>query len=348
MKENNRYIFILTWVCYWIALIFFYQRPNDFQFSLIKATFIGLNHFAIFFICTNYLLPKFYDTKKWAVLIFSGILLTILFLAIDFLFSLEFDAIFQHHFDKNLFGRRPPGRNRFHASHILFMREITLSIGVFFASIIYHLNKKLRLKQQNEIQLENERLDAEMNFLKSQINPHFLFNAMNNVYSLAVRESKQVPDKILKLSEMLRYVLYHTDNKHVQIGQEIGYIKNFIDFQLLKDDRIAKAISLELDIHNDKISIAPMILIPFIENAFKHGIIDEENRLNIKLKCTDELLELYVENTINTEHYIKDKTGGIGIQNVQRRLDLIYGEKQSMQIEQKNNRYSTHLKIQLK
>ncbi len=347
MKEHNRLLTILTWFCYWLILIFFYHRPNHFEFTLVKATFIGLNHFAIFYICTKYLLPKLYDSKRWFLLIGSGVLLTLLFLYFNFQFSLGFDPIFSDHFVERLFDRAARGKKRFHPSHILFMREISLNIIVLFASTIYHLNTKLRLKQQREIELENENLDAEMNFLKSQINPHFLFNAMNNVYSLAIRESKEVPDKILKLSEMLRYVLYHTDNKHVQIRQEIGYIKNFIDFQLLKDDRYAHAISLELNVQNDKVSIAPMILIPFIENAFKHGQIDEQNPLTIQLEANEETLNFSVHNALNKGNYIKDKTGGIGILNVKRRLDLLYREKQSLQIEQSDTSYSVQLTIQL-
>ncbi len=346
MKENNRALHILTWFCYWLILIFFYHRPNHFEFTLLKATYIGLNHFAIFYLCTKFLLPKLYDKKKWFLLILSAVVLTVAFLLLNFQFSLGFDPIFSDHFVEKLLDRAPRGKKRFHPSHILFLREISLNVIVFFASIIYHLNIKLRLKQQREIELENENLDAEMNFLKSQINPHFLFNAMNNVYSLAVRESKEVPDKILKLSEMLRYVLYHTDNPHVQLSQEIAYIKNFIDFQLLKDERYAKALSFELNVQNDKIAIAPMILIPFIENAFKHGKIDEETPLTIHLTSTDRSLEFSVTNAINTSHYIKDQTGGIGIQNVQRRLDLLYGENHSLQIDQQELSYRVELKIQ--
>ncbi len=345
MKEQNRTLFYLTWFCYWLILIFFYHRPHHFEFTLIKATFIALNHLAIFYICTKFLLPKLYDSKKWLLLVLSAFVLTVLFLLANFQFSIEFDPKFSDAFVDRLLNRAPKGKRSFHPSHILFLREISLNIIIFFACTVYHLNNKLRLKQQREIELENENLDSEMNFLKSQINPHFLFNAMNNVYSLAVRESKEVPDKILKLSEMLRYVLYHTDNKHVHIRQEISYIKNFIDFQLLKDERYAKSISLELAIQNDKLSIAPMILIPFIENAFKHGSIDETHPLKIKLISNDHHLEFSVHNYINPDHYIKDKTGGIGIQNVKRRLDLLYGENQKIVIEHTDNYYSVHLKL---
>lgn len=347
MEKNNRYILALTWFCYWLILAFFYHRPGDLNFTLAKASFITANHLFIFWVSSKYLLPKFYDKKKWfPLLLFVFAILALLFI-LNFYFSVDFDHKFKSSIFEKVLDRKPHGRKRFHPAHILFLREISMNVIVFFGSTIYHLNKKLRLKQQREIELENKRLDAEMNFLKSQINPHFLFNAMNNVYSLAIQESKQVPDKILKLSEMLRYVLYHTDNSHVQLHQEISYVRNFIDFQLLKDDRYSKAVSLELSIENDRVSIAPMILIPFIENAFKHGLIDEENPLTIKLISDDEKLEFHVSNSLDTEHYVKDKTGGIGVKNVKRRLELIYGDKHKLKVDKADNRYNIHLVIYL-
>ncbi len=177
------------------------------------------------------------------------------------------------------------------------------------------------IKEQESALLKSEHLNW-LKFLKSQINPHFLFNTLNNIYTLSMLKSDQTPDMILKLSNMLRYILYEcSDKDKVPIAKEVAYIRNYIDLQLLKDSEI-KNIHFEEGI-KDNVAIAPMLLIPFIENSFKHSRIEDTEKgwINIKLSCNRKEIFFSCENSLPAVEYKKDKTGGIGIENARRRLE---------------------------
>ena len=185
-----------------------------------------------------------------------------------------------------------------------------------------------------------------MKFLKSQINPHFLFNALNNIYALTISGSEQSSEMILKLSYMLRYILYECNGPFVSIEKEWEYILNFIDFQNLKskDD-----ININLDFTNDSAGalISPMIFIPFIENAFKHSHVDSlaEAWVNISLNNKKEEIIFQVDNSIPSKKHNQDELGGIGLENAKRRLELIYSDNYDLIINDKKNSYSVILRI---
>ena len=176
----------------------------------------------------------------------------------------------------------------------------------------------------------NENLISEMRFLKSQINPHFLFNALNNIYSLAFRKSDHTPEMIMKLSEMLRHVVYDSSNS-VSLNKEVAYIKNYIDFQTLKLGN-EKGVTFDHEGINDRLVLEPMLLIPFIENAFKHSNIEDsdDGSIDIKLSTEGTVIRLEVRNTFSESTQTKDHTPGIGMQNVQQRLNLVYPEKSKL------------------
>jgi two-component system LytT family sensor kinase len=197
-------------------------------------------------------------------------------------------------------------------------------------------------------ELENQKLQAELSFLKMQVNPHFLFNALNNIYSLAVMEKGQkTGDSIMKLSDLMRYVLYEKEDEQnrVSLDKEIRHINSYIDLEKL---RHAGDIYINFAIEGDTNGkrIAPLLLFPLIENACKHGILtDPENPVNIQLTISDHQLYFTIENTINT--YLKDKVGGIGIPNVQKRLDLLYGGKSSLDITKSAGKFIVNLHVPL-
>ncbi|SJZ50655.1 Histidine kinase [Chitinophaga eiseniae] len=194
--------------------------------------------------------------------------------------------------------------------------------------------------------LKVEKLNAELKFLKSQINPHFLFNCLNTIYSLAHKQSGQTEHAILKLSTIMRYMIYESNEDKVQLEQELKYLQDYIDIQRLR-------LPQEIDIHyhvDGRASgflIEPMLLVPFVENAFKHGIsYAEESFINIDITITENMIRLIVRNSLFKERV--SERGGIGLQNVLKRLDMLYHGDHEITITETDNQFIVDLKIVLK
>ncbi|MCG8327196.1 MAG: histidine kinase [Chitinophagales bacterium] len=237
---------------------------------------------------------------------------------------------------------RPPRlmRPKYFITFIIY--TAILLVGTLLESV------QLYRKQERQASLaQNEKLETELKFLKSQINPHFLFNVLNNVYTLSLIQSEQTSDVVMKLSEMLRYMLYESNQDRVSLGQEITYINNYISLQLLKDD-IPLGVDINIEVENNNVKIAPMILIPFVENAFKHSKIEDTKNGWIKIYLQENGKEIHfcVSNSIAKHHFIKDATGGIGLKNVCRRMELEYPDKHYLNIVQDDSQFNVQLSIQ--
>lgn len=202
------------------------------------------------------------------------------------------------------------------------------------------------IRNQNEKKaLENANLNAEVSFLKSQINPHFLFNTLNGIYSLANARSPQTEQAILKLSQMLRYVLYESGTERIELSKDIAYISNFIHLQRL---RLAQKVKINYEVsgNTEQLFIAPLLLITFIENAFKHGVsYIYPSTIAIGINVFDETLTFITTNTVFENN--KFDTGGIGLKNAKRRLDLLYPDKYWLDIVRNDRLYVVNLKINL-
>ena len=226
-----------------------------------------------------------------------------------------------------------------------FIREIKIRLFLFLIVLVFSLMLKInvRLKQS-----EKEKLDAELAYLKAQINPHFLFNTLNSIYSLAIIQSDNVASSIVKLSNMMRYVLSESSSDYVSLEKEIEYIQNFIELQQI---RFGSFIQFECTItgdHKNK-TIAPLILIPFIENAYKHGVNAEDNSIiNIKIDTTENQLFLFVKNNKVFVQRSAESESGVGVQNTKNRLQMIYPGKHKLQINNTEKEYSVSLTIDLK
>jgi LytS/YehU family sensor histidine kinase len=198
--------------------------------------------------------------------------------------------------------------------------------------------------------VENERLTAELNFLKAQINPHFLFNTLNNLYYLAYTQSPNTTEVIAKLSQMMRYMIYDSNHQLVPLGKEIEYMENYISLERL---RLNDQIPIELRIEGgnpQNLLIAPLIFITFLENAFKHGVSNNHPKawVNISITIYDKECVYVVENSkIPFSKPEADAKSGIGLQNVKRRLALSYPEKHTLTVEDLPDRYAVKLNIRL-
>jgi LytS/YehU family sensor histidine kinase len=194
--------------------------------------------------------------------------------------------------------------------------------------------------------VDTQRSTAELNYLRKQTNPHFLFNTLNSIYSLAYKKSDKVPEAIVSLSELMRYMLYETDNKTVLLEKELNYINNYIELQKLRLNNIE---NIFVNIHGNTKNkyIEPLLLISFIENAFKYGTDYKGNaRVKIKIQIENNNLDFLVENKME-KFETKPNNSGIGISNIKTRLRLLYPNSHKLTITEKNNNYLVHLSLKL-
>ncbi len=208
------------------------------------------------------------------------------------------------------------------------------------ASISLSLNSRLK-------KIEKEKLSAELAALKMQINPHFLFNTLNNIYATAIVKSPETAEMIERLSEMMRYTMHENHAEKVDLADELQYIENYIELQKL---RLEDKLNLEYKINGIFFGkqIAPMVLIPFIENAFKHGINAEENsRVLIEINCGETDFELFVQNNKVKISHITMERSGLGIENTKSRLELIYPTKYQLVIQETPGVFTVNLSIEL-
>lgn len=191
-------------------------------------------------------------------------------------------------------------------------------------------------------QLQSEKLDAELRALKSQIDPHFLFNSLNSLYSLALDGDVRTPEAILKLSHNMRYMLYECNVPQVSLEKEIEYIRNYLDLQRLRSNH-HREICFETSVENEHLSIAPLLFIPFIENAFKHSNNDV---INIRLETMNKILHFSVKNTKRAHQpELNQHESGIGLQNIQRRLELLYPNQHQLTISNEKKYFSIYMQI---
>jgi len=224
--------------------------------------------------------------------------------------------------------------------------QMAYSVGsVFFFGIIRHIYNYIQLKQAAQ-KLRIEKQEAELNFLRSQTNPHFLFNTLNNIYSLARDKSDLAPESILRLSKILRFMLYETSGSYIAIEQELKIISDYIDLEKLRyDDSLH--INFNYDIEDMKQALPPLLLVPLVENAFKHGVSETRNRpfVDIHLSVKQRQLNFFVKNSAETPDAVSVKEN-IGLSNLRRQLELLYSDY-NLSIQQGTTDFTAILKINL-
>lgn len=201
-----------------------------------------------------------------------------------------------------------------------------------------------------KMELQHKNTETELNFLKSQINPHFLFNTLNNLYALTLKKSDLAPEIVLKLSEMMRYMLYECNEEEVPLRKEVNYLQNYLELEKLRQKKNMDIDFLVSGIIKDQ-KIAPLMFIPFLENSFKHGVNNqlEGGYVKILLKIKENELQFSIDNSKaeSTPKPYGKKSGGIGLVNVKRRLDLLYPNSHTLNIKDSPNNYYVDLKIKL-
>lgn len=203
-------------------------------------------------------------------------------------------------------------------------------------------------EQQRRQDAIKAKVETELKMLRSQIHPHFLFNTLNNIYALSLQKSDQAPDAILKLSELLDYLIYHGENEQVPLIKEIELIDQYIELEKLRyGDRLQASFEKTGDPH--EVMIAPVLLLPFVENAFKHGISQSRDKvwLKIHLEISNRSIIYHIENSKPLSSKIKSMPGGIGLENLRRRLKILYENRYTLDIHDKMDMYIVHLNLKL-
>ena len=235
------------------------------------------------------------------------------------------------------------------------LQVISLNFIVFLAISIKQV-KRVFYMQQEKNELEKTALttelklkEAELKLLKAQVHPHFLFNTLNNLYGLTLEKSDEAPGLVLRLSEILDYILYRCDEQRVLLSEEISNLKNYIEIEKI---RYSEKLKLQQKFPEDckSFKIAPLIILPFVENAFKHGVSNFPGiaLVKINVSLTEKNLIVIIENSRNPIKIKSDNhSAGIGLKNVRKRLDLMYPEKYILTLEEKPETYSVNLTLQL-
>jgi sensor histidine kinase YesM len=235
----------------------------------------------------------------------------------------------------------------FSSLHRALESQMSYSVGsIFFFGIIRHIYNYIKLKHATQ-QLRIEKQQAELNYLKSQTNPHFLFNTLNNIYSLARDKNDLAPESILRLSKILRFMLYETGGDYISIEQELKIISDYIALEQLRYDETLR-INFNYDIEDMKQALPPLLLIPLVENAFKHGVSETRNHpfVDIHLSINKRQLAFFVKNSTEAFPGERNVKEHIGLSNLRRQLELLYTDY-NLSLQQSESVFTSTLKINL-
>ncbi|MDO9156033.1 MAG: sensor histidine kinase, partial [Sediminibacterium sp.] len=326
ISDKNRAIqyvaHLAAWLCFFfLPYLVFFPRLRDFSMSNHMLTVIVLNKIilmVVYYLNTMVLIPKLLIKEKWFFYILSLVGCLLFFLYVPrTLAMMIYPPEIPLNVTENTTGinrgnrvgriRRRPYADFFNT--VLFLLVIT------FGACIEVVRRWLQT-EQNRKETEHERINTELSFLKSQVNPHFFFNTLNNIYSLAIVKSDKTAHAVLKLSAIMRYILTETERNLVPLENEVSFIHNYIELQQVRlTDKVQ--VNFNIDGNTAPLLVAPLIFIPFVENAFKYGVsTKEQSSIEINLKVTDHTIYFYAKNYIvHSENNMMENTG-IGINNV--------------------------------
>jgi sensor histidine kinase YesM len=334
--QNRILQHILFWaVSFYILLRFFAYQNEIYTSDIIYSGLFHLSLVVVVYVNLLVLIP--FLLQKNRILLYLIAVALLLFLGIQlnqWIFNDLSDWIFSGYY---------------FISYYEFLDLLYFFLIYWVMSTLLKFSKAwfvLAETRQKLIQLQSAKLQAELDGLKNQINPHFLFNALNNIYALALDNEKQTPTAILKLSEVLRYILYESNTPEVLLTKEVKYIQDYIELQKM---RLESYSTVDFIIENNikSIKIAPLLLISFVENSFKHGVKNDKNAPIFKINLTVDsgLIIFKIKNKKEISNELDENTKGIGLENVKRRLALIYPNRHSLTIDNQSDSFEVILKI---
>jgi two-component system, LytTR family, sensor histidine kinase AlgZ len=341
IKNRNLWLHLSFW-CVYLSFNFYqvsvFQRRMDvFDWPKGSALIVTQFLFTLMISYFNYfvLLPRFLAGKKWWRYLLEFIIPFITVIALRV-------AIQRYIVD----GYTHQVQHFYSTTFIVQAVVVTLFIVVFIGFLRF-VSDWFEFEATKK-EVENQTLVAELNFLRAQVNPHFLFNTLNNLYYLAYSKSPNTTEVISKLSLVMRYMIYEANHPKVLLAKEIEYMENYIALEKLRLSDQA-AIHFKVSGEVSAVEIVPLILITFLENAFKHGVSNtsESGWVNVSIDAKGSLLDYTVENSKSSGAGALTVKSGIGLVNVRRRLDLLYPNKYELNVSDEKDRYYIHLKLDL-
>jgi two-component system LytT family sensor kinase len=331
----------IVWhILFWMVAVAFitFVAISDSKLSiydiLVLFVLYAIINIALFYINYLVLIPRFLNKKRYGIYTISIIILLLVFCFGKYGVAVIFKPFVLTRYKGHVvtFGA-------------YFLSALFTSIVFLFLSTALKFSFDWFLNERVQRDLENQRLSAELAFLKSQINPHFLFNSLNSIYSLAYQRSETTPEAILKLSEIMRYMLYESNDNKVDLDKELQYLRNYIDLQKIRFGNKA-FIDFKITGDVDGQQIAPLLLIAFIENAFKHGVANNPvTPIRLLIDVDEGHLHLHLQNKKHNNN--RDAAGGVGLPNVERRLNLLYPGKYNLDVRNESDTYTVELSLVL-
>lgn len=329
---------------FWIGVYFFYTYflgygsnntayVNKFAAFLMPITIVT-SYFVVYYLFPNYLLTK--KHKLFLLYILYTLIISVYGIILSTLYALVYLST-RGYKDSAALTKTLP----------FIILAVFLIVIIVSCVNLVHQNYNSTLQsdvlQRKVLETELKLQEQQLRFLKMQIHPHFLFNTLNTIYGFALKQSKDTPEVILKLSNLLDYILYQVKKPLVSLQDEINHIEDYISLEQI---RFHETLKINFEYTIDKsVQIPPMLLIPFVENAFKHGkIVAGFLEINMFIKSDVEQLKFKIFNTSNYKNH-QANSEGLGLDNVTKRLDLIYGNKYSLKIENNNNNFEVYLAI---
>ncbi len=336
---------ILFWL---IVYIYFVGTVNVDYYSGYQE---AIEHYAIYvlcqiivaYTCLYVLIPRFLTPKKNIQFAISLLLL----LAVVFVI---FVGLHEYYHIPKYF--KSPDNSAYDSNKIFWKKLLSLRIflgksTILLTPAILLVIAKFRKEKQTYLELSEQKVSTELSALKHQLNPHFLFNTLNNLYALSINKSDEAPEVIAKLSEMLDYMLYGCNEKYVSLNKEIELIENYLALEKVRyDERVV--INFHKNVETD-VKIAPLILLTFIENAFKHGVSQELKKayIDIKIAVEGKYIQFDITNSI-AKNRVSATKETIGLTNVKKQLKLVYLESYTLAIKDENNHFNVRLKLPAK
>lgn len=319
----NIYLVIYTWV---------FSHFLPMKTSILRGVANGLPLMAIVYI-NMWSINRFFEKKNYLTSALIALALFIIMLPIRLMINGSFPGA---NIADNLVSTQDSSKIGIIITNLLF-----LTLSSFYQILVNRFRKEKI--QTKELQVHQE---AQLDYLKAQINPHFLFNTLNNIYSLAVQKSDKTPEMVIRLSHLLRYVVYESQEKTVALSKEINHIKEYIDLFKMRS-MPEPNIRFKILGETNGLTICPMILIPLVENCCKHCDFDTNDKTFaiITLKITEKDLIFETENTFRPNAN-KDKVGGVGLVNINKRLKMLYGNKQNLKIKIMDNKFIVTLTLE--
>ena len=331
---------LLFWFLVWFFFYsFFSVGTSNTLFLFWFSTILSVISIVASYVFVYDLIPKYLLLKKYkkftlysfytGVFVTTAVLMTVAF-GFVFFFNLEFQQM--------------PLLTK--SSSVILVCVLLIIVLASGLKLLKHSYKSLDEKKTLEnqfLQTKLELKEQELRFLKMQIHPHFLFNSLNTIYGFAIAKADEAPKMILKLSNLLDYILYQVEKPKVLLIEEVNHLEDYISLEKMRFHDTLK-VTFKKEELNDSLQIPPMLLIPLVENSFKHGvIIDGILKVDIQLKTANNCLFFEVENSSKR----KEETNiGIGLQNIRKRLDMLYPEKHQLEVIEKNDTFKVYLKIE--